>query len=436
MIKRSARGSEVSGFYYLIYCLFIILPIYQDSPFVVIAGSAGTSMMPVISMVGIVGVIVLRGRISVNKCLKTWIYLGIYILVISYIAVLVWWLLGRQLVIYQENVFVKPLKNVLVYFSYLAYSSIILMFIRRLSFRYVFAPIFFVLLLLTGICLVELTQMPNAFAWIHYGGQLPYGRVRLLTRESSWTAMMIYCYSLLSIFYGLEAQRKGVTIVSTICAVILLIATGSKTLLAIVLISAAFLLISNAKRIRFRTIIGAVLIVIFIVFYFRTGGVRLIRSLLNDIENYTSVATRSFTIFSGALIGLMFPTGVGAGIFIGVFSDVMQRFIHLLPNVLSDRELVRHIYAADDSGFSVCSGFFQYHAFWGLLGSIVFVSTLNKIRRDISASVFKYKTILTMMYFGMFVMICFAQSLSFEFWMALTILMSVCPRSQEFSQGI
>lgn len=426
-------GKRVGRFQYFLYCLFIVLPIYQDSPLVDFIGSAGASLMPVVSMVGIAAVILIHKRIAMNRSILTWIKLGLMLIVVSYIALFIWWILGNPMTVYQEWLPVKAIKHILQYFAYVAYVIIVLGFVRKMDSRRIFAPIFFTLLLLTFICIIELTQMPEALRFIHYSGGFPYGRIRLLTKEASWTAVMIVNYSMLSIFYGVEYKKKSVVIISVTCVAVLLSSTGSKSLMGIFAIGIVFFMVHEAKRLSVRSMLMLIVCVVGLIIYIFTGGIKFREAILNDIANYTSVATRSFTIIIGIIIGIIYPFGVGASIFVGLFPRYLDKFIHLIPGWLSTSEITMHIYSEDDVGLAVCSGLFQYHAFWGIVGTSVFLISFFRINKQIRNSSVKNKSLLTITLLCNLVMLAFTNNFTYEFWMLTAIIMGLIEQSESRS---
>lgn len=408
---------------YFFYCFFIIMPIYQDSPFTSFIGSAGASTMPVFSMVGFAVLCLMQRKLYVNKYVKTWAMLGLMLMIVSYALLLVWWLMGNPMTVYQEWLPAKAVKTLLTYFSYIAYVIVLQSFLRRMGPKQIFAPICFTQVLLTVICLIELQQMPYAFRFIHYAGQFPYGRIRLLTRESSWTAVMIITFSLLSIFYGMEYKKRLLALLSSICLLILLSATGSKGLMATTIVAIVFYILYKAKKLNVKSIVLIVLGIVALFIYLNTGGARLRTSLAGDIENYTSMATRSFTIVVGILMGLVFPFGTGAALFTPLFPQFEQRWLQHLPAWLDSSEIISHIYSEDDTGMAVLSGLFQYHAFWGIFGTVIFLSTIFRLGKQIQATRFKRKDILTIVFLADMVMLAAVMSFTYEFWMLIAVLM-------------
>lgn len=418
-------SKKISKFQYIIYCLLIILPIYQDSPLVDIIGSAGASLMPVVSVVVGTVVIILRRRIATNKYIRTWLKLGGMLFVISYVALFAWWILGKPMTVYQEWLPTKALKIILQYFSYVIYVMVVLMFVRKTDTQRIFAPIYFTLLLLTGICLIELTQVPEALKLFHYSGVFPYWRVRLLTKESSWTAVMIVNYSMLSLFYGLEFKKRFITVTSVICASVLLASSASKTLLGIFAIGLGIFIVYESKRLRLKSTLILIATIAALITFIFSGGVKFREMLLSDIENFTSMATRSFTIIVGAIIGIIFPFGIGASIYVSVFPEYMERWISWLPEWLNRSEIIHYIYSDDDIGLAVKSGLFQYHVFWGVVGTTVFLISIYRINKHLRNSSIKNKNLLTTVLLCNLVMLAFTTSFTYEFWMLLAILMGL-----------
>ena len=386
--------------------------------------------MPVVSMIGIVAVILVHKRIAINVYIRIWIKLGIMLIVVSYIALFVWAVLGNPLTVYQEWLPVKAIKIILQYFSYVSYVIIVLGFVRKFDSHRIFTPIFLTLLLLTFICIIELNQMPNALRFIHYSGIFPYWRIRLLTTESSWTAVMIVNYSMLSIFYGLEYRKKAITVISVICAVVLLYSSGSKTLLGIVAIGIVFFMIYESKRLSLNSMLMLIACVAALIIYVFTGGIKFREAIEEDITGFTSVATRSFTIIIGFIIGFIYPFGVGASIFTGLFPRYLERFIHSIPSWLNTSEIIQLIHSEDDNGMAVTSGLIQYHAFWGIVGTSIFLISCSKMIKQINNSSIRNKSLLVMTILCNLVMLAFTTKFTFEFWMLMAIAMGLVEQNK------
>lgn len=427
---KSELSKNYNRFQYVIYCLLIFLPVYQDSPLVDVLGSAGVSLMPVFSMLCIVLVLISRHKVTLNKYIKIWLKLGVMLLLVSYAALFIWLITGNPITMYQEWLPAKAIKIILQYFSYIAYVIVVLMLMHGLSAKKIFTPIYFTLLILTVICIIELIEAPNAFKFLHYSGIFPYWRVRLLTKESSWTAVMILNYSVLSLFYGLEYKKRFITITSLVCAGVLLVSSESKSLLGIVAVGIVIYLFYNLKKLNIKSLILSFAVILLLIIYMQTGVKRFNELTIGDIENYTSFATRSFTIIVGIIMGLIYPLGVGGSVFVGLFTQYIQNLIHYIPSWLNVSEIYLYLNNSSDDGLSIKSGLFQYHVYWGIVGTVLMLMTLFGINKQVRISSIKMKNLLSVVLICNLIMLAFTTSFTYEFWMLLAIIMGVVKQNQ------
>ena len=239
---------------YVLYCIFVILVIYQDSPLSTFLGAAGYSMVMPLSL------IVFTVVMFVNKCqmynfneVKGFWLLGIWLIFVSVLGIIIWLLFGGKFTVLNEILPVKAFKVWLQYISFPAFIYLILYWAGKIKkIDLIFRPIIFTMVILTLLCIIEKTQIPYAFQQFHFaGGHKPYWRIRLLTTESSWTTMLIIVYSGLSVYYSVIRKKRMLLVISILCIAIQLFETGSKSLLAsfaIVLCVYAFFKVKTLKK--------------------------------------------------------------------------------------------------------------------------------------------------------------------------------------------
>lgn len=410
--------STTKKFYKFILFWLVILPIYQDSPFSIFFGAAGYAVLMPLSLILIVVYIVVKGKVPKNPRLTELMRLGYYLCGISLIAIVVWGVSGNSLTVVGEFLPIKAIKVCLQYFSYPAYVALILICVRKVGTECFEKYAYFTLLLLTGICLIELQQSPYALRALHFAGVFPYWRVRLLTMESSWTAMMIYVYGFIALYYGSKTKKKGVTCSSVFCITILVAFSDSKTLImALAIVLVFYILLSFAHLNRktqwkvmicfFVGIFGAIMMV-----------PTLIQSFQGDIKNYTSVATRSYTALVGLVIGIVMPMGVGGAVYLGVFQGALKYFMFLfdkLPVKFNTSEIVSLAFAQMDTALTVKSGILQRNMYWGVLGTAYLFRNFILVSKGLKQNHVKNNILLRSVFWGAVTLITFACELSFEF---------------------
>lgn len=432
VVNNSSHRVKSFSLSYLCYCILIVLTIYKDSPLSTYLGDLGQSYLPLLSCFGGIILILQNKSFSFNKEIKSFIRMGIWIICISYIAVTVWLMIGKPLYLYQENLLIKPLKICLQYFSFLLFLIVIYHLCKKLSFNEIFTPIVFTLFLLTVICIIENFQMPYAFEAIHANGVFPYYRIRLLTRESSWTTMLIYNFTLLSLFYSFNKRKTYLSVFVIFCGFILALLSGAKSLwvligLSILLMFLRFCIYGvkkhNCKHI---VIFGIIALCILAVV-----GLKLFSSILEDLNNYTSTVTRLYTIVIGFIIGLIFPVGIGGGIYIGILPTEMEKHIDILKQYnLNLTEIYSYIYGPTDSGLAVKSGLMQYNMYWGILGTIIILVIFFKLYKKFKNCKIKNSEILTICFIANILMLLILD-FTFEFWLVVALLMCLIEKSRK-----
>ncbi|WP_294803204.1 hypothetical protein [uncultured Gemmiger sp.] len=408
------------SFYKFLLFWLVILPIYQDSPLSKILGAAGYSVLMPVALILITLYILIKGKIPREERLNELVNLGIYICGISAVAVAVWAVAGNSLTVVGEFLPIKAVKVCLQYFSYPSYIGLVLICARKVGTECIERYAYYTLLVLTILCIIERQQIPYAFQKLHSAGTFPYWRVRLLTLESSWTAMMIYVYSFIALYYGLRKKKEAIVGSSVLCAAILILFSGAKSLMAIVGITLVLFVLFLSKHMN-KKIYTRLLICLFIGIIFAIMMLpNLISAVQSDIHNYTSVATRGYTALIGIAIGIMIPTGVGGAVYLGVFPEVMRKYLYLfdrLPLKLDTSEIVSLVTAETDEALTVKSGLLHYNMYWGILGSAYLTRNFMKVSKALKKNHVYNNELLRAVFWGAVILVTFACNFSFEFWL-------------------
>lgn len=169
---------------YIFYCLLIILPIWQDSPLVSILGSYGYSIVPLLSLITIIPYLFLTARdqlVSKGSFTDVWCKLTFYLVVLNFVADLIWLLSGNSYVLRGEDIVAKSIRGILTALSIGCYLIIVSHLSKSFDEERVVRPFFWTFVILSIVAVVEFTQLPNALPFAHYSGIFPYNRPRLLT---------------------------------------------------------------------------------------------------------------------------------------------------------------------------------------------------------------------------------------------------------------
>lgn len=415
---------------YIIYYILVILPIYKDSPLSLYLGVAGYTLLMPLSIILFLLVVVLgqNGRVKKYQETNGLFLLGIWLIVVSAIGIIIWCLMGKPITVVGEFLPTKALKVWLQYMSYPMYVYILTFCIKRMRrVSQIFVPIFHTLIVLTIIDVIELTQMPNAFSSIHFAGVLPYHRVRLLTTESSWTAMLVYVYAALSLYYGWAYKKKAVFVSSAVCTMILIAGTGSKTLLTSIPIVLIIYVMSMRKKMNAKTIFGLLFVAVSGLLFIYNLLPSLISSFSADISHYTSVATRLYTTAIGLGIGIIIPTGVGGGIYLGVLQETLKKFLPVfqkLPIRFNTSEILGLISQNTDKALTVKSGIFHFNMYWGIIGTVCLFYIFYIALKHFKESMAPCNELMRTIFYGALVMIT-ALNFDFEFWLLFAVMYGV-----------
>lgn len=224
-------------FYKILLFLLVFLPIYQDSPLSIYLGAAGYTILMPFALIAIVFHVLLTKKFPSNPRLKELLKLGCYLTIISSIAIFIWLICGGSLTVLSEFLPMKAFKVCLQYFSYPAYIALVLTAARKTGTEYIGKYSYVTLIFITLICIIEKLQSPYAFQGLHFAGGFPYWRIRLLTTEASWTTMMIYVYTTLSLYWSQFYNKRVEKFAILACSLVLLASTGSKTLMMSIIIT-------------------------------------------------------------------------------------------------------------------------------------------------------------------------------------------------------
>lgn len=418
---------------FIIYCFLIILPIYKDSPLQAYLGSLGETLIPIVNIFGL-GYLLLKRKVIMNGVVRHFAKLGIYLAFISYMALMVYYLSNNVMILYGEHLFVKPIKVLGKYYSYVIYLCLLCSLMHSLTIRQIFSPIVFTAFLLTGIGIVEKVVAPDAFLGLHFDG-LHYDRLRLLTKEASWTTMLIFNYSVLSIFYALYSRNDFLLASLSLNSVVLIFINDSKSffVLLLVVIFCTIVCLFRKKKYLLQSIIFTLgLSLLCYIFLWE----KFYLSLMSDINHFTSLATRGYTIYVGCIGGLVYPFGVGGGVYLSVLPQLLEGNLNVL-NMFSFKLNLSEIYGmisatSSDYGLTIKSGIVQYNLYWGVFGTIVLFMIFSKILKKLKKSTIKNKLLLQICLISNIVMLIVLMDFSFEFWLLIAVVILLPKKLNDF----
>jgi hypothetical protein len=264
---------------------------------------------------------------SFNQINIFFIILHALFIFVTFFTFLLWIFKGKELIFLNENVIIKAIK-VLFYYT-------LFWLIFRSSYLYLYMAeqkgitISRIFLLLTVIYFFEIIfeffKIPRAFLFMH-SSDMDYWRVRMFTSEASWTGGIFLL--LMSGIWSDNLKSNLKIFISIIFLILFLITSGSKQFLVGIIIAFHIFLI---KKIGWKYFTLSTLLfflsIVFLSKYFNSFF--LISYFSNDIENYTSTATRIVTFIVSIISLFHFPFGTG-GLYVPFFLAKIPEGIHFI----------------------------------------------------------------------------------------------------------
>ncbi len=407
---------------YIIYILLIVSPIYLDSPLALILGAAGNSPVFTLCYLLLAYLFFSTKKIEVPELANKIIKLSFYVLIVGFIVNIAYIYSTGDHMFASYSILNKNFFVFLQILSYPIYLILIYHFGKSLDYKQIFSPIVVTFVFLALFCVVEFTQLPNAFDFLHFRQPCPYHRIRLLTQESSWTASIILNFFVLSLYYAtFFPNRKKLLLLVIPSFLLLFFLSSSKNLLTA---SGLFIILSIfflGHKLKKTDILKFGLI--FIVFIFSSQWIysQLSVLLLGDIENYTSTATRSYSLISGLYVSVKYPFGVGGGLWQKYFIDTMYDNLVFMKSHFSSFNYSEVIYYCShlSKEATAKSGIVQHSMYWGIVGTFYFVTALFKFYKKIKKSTIWGKKIILPALLANFCLVCFNTDITYDMLMLI-----------------
>lgn len=403
---------------YWLYSLLIFLTLYTDSPLSTYLGAFGESMLPSISLCLYI-LFALTNRINrTDSFVRRFSFLIKVTTLLSLIAFFIYPLFNISYTQLGESLFVKLVKLWLTFQAYICYLLLLINIAGDYTIERILKPFFWGFVGLTIILLIEFYQSPFAFMYLHTSTSDVYYRIRLLTPESSATALMLEVFFVLSVFYTYYVRQSKFQLgVVLICAGLHIALSGSKTLLTIICVSGILLFFQRTKYIfSFKgllvmtgLVIGGGYIASFIL-------PKLIESFMNDLENYTSVVTRFYSIFIGYSIGICFPLGTGFQTYMYLFPEMMRNNLFLIDMInmpLRPDEIIALATSGDDNAVVAKSFLGQSSIYWGIIGTFVFIRNYLRLCKHSTKKLEKGNTLFKVLFVLIVIQLLFSSVLDY-----------------------
>ena len=362
---------------YYIYFILIFSSVFQDFFLVNYIGEFGRSITAIaVIPLFITYILFSRKKIFINKYLKILAKLSMYLLFINILF------LFKHLVIdvgaikvLDENVILQTIKGYIYFLNIVIFMILIYNLQKNLKKEQVFKPFVFTFLFLFLILLVELKNIPDALPLLH--NDFPYYRVRLTTMESSYTSSIIVIFFATTYYYYKNIKKNRVLSITSVFMFCTFVASsGSKGFILNLLITLFIMILidGNMKK--------KIISILILVIALYVGWPFIKVNIMNDLQYYTSIVTRGYTIAVGLIFILVRPFGVGNVLYLIEYPKLLNKYIYIF-NWMNFKfnltEIYTFINATSSKNIAAKSGFIQYGLYWGLVGSIIMIIFIVKV---------------------------------------------------------
>jgi hypothetical protein len=417
--------------------ILLIFTMYQDFIGLNYIGEIGRTpifwLIPIFVLIEFLSYVKM-GSLQISKFQKYFLFFIIYITFISMFYTLANFFFNGY-VFLGENLLNKSVKGIMYLILILLYiRHIHLIFSKYNNIKELYQPFIFSVIFIFLLMIIEYYSLPNALKAFH-AGVFPYYRIRLLTFESSMTGTIIIVYCGITFFLATLQPSKLFRYLSYSFIITFLLIytfiTGSRGFLITILIVLIFIMIRsiNFNKIKRGQIIFLFLVPILLVFFGINFLDKIILSMNNDINNYTSLSTRLSTIVAATLIIIKNPLGIGTGAYIIEIPKYIESAFNITEKLLrsiypytqlNKSELLT--YLSSDKNLGVKSGVFQWLMIGGIGTAIFFYKSCRYFY-----SIIKYQNILliTFVFVTFSVVFYINFEIKYEIWLLFVFIESL-----------
>lgn len=371
---------------YYIYFALIFSTVFQDFFLVNYIGEFGRSITAIVVIpIFIIYTVVLRNKIYINKYIKILIKLSIYLLFVNVLFLFKHLLIDAGTInILDENVVTQTIKGYIYFLNIVIFMILLYNLQKKLTEEQVFRPFVFTFLFLFIILLIELKSMPNALTTLH--NTFPYYRIRLTTMESSCTSSIIVIFFAATYYYYQCIKKSKIMSIFSVTLFFIFIVTSSSKGFIINILATLLIMIFIDGNLKKKITCISILVITLCI------GIPFIKeNILNDLQYYTSIVTRGYTIIVGIIFALVNPLGVGNALYLIEYPRLLDKYLYIFNQInlkFNLSEIYTFINATSSENIAAKSGFIQYSLYWGLIGSIILLIFIIKLYRGL----FKYKS--------------------------------------------
>lgn len=406
---------------YFIYFILVFTSIFQDLVFYKYIGEFGRALTGLITVPIFLTFFILKKKIFINIYVKKLIWLELYLIIVNIISIIIYQFIEHgDLIILGENIAVKAIKGNSYFIVIILYLILLTNIQKDIEIKKMFNPFVSAFFFIFIILIIELFTKPNALPLIH--NDKFYWRIRLTTSESSTTSSLIVALFIPTLFYYSSViKNKFMTILSFAVFIIFVITSSSRGFQGALLIALLIIIFKSEVNIK----IKLMLIALFTVsFYFLFSYI--IESFISDIEIYTSLITRVYTSYIGLIYGIIYPFGTGNAMYLIHYPKILLDNLSIINKIdieFNLTEIYSYIYGNSDSNISAKTSILQYNMYWGIVGTIYFLTFYYKIFIELIKSKIKNKFIIEYGYIFILVLVfsTIALDIKYEVWAFLSL---------------
>lgn len=406
------------------FFLFIYFSLYQDFILVNYIGEIGRNFLNIFLPFLFVFVIY-KFKNKFTYVEKGILYLIFYLISIS-LVICIWYLFQGKL---EFTHIVKLFKSSSYIIFIFMFYRVTLYFLSQITLLDQLKVILLVLFTQYLTMLIEFTQLPNAFEFLHgfirESGE--YYRIRLLTRESSWTSTIFMALTFIVLLLVREVKltasiKMFVGLFVFIVFIQYTLLTGSKGYFIGIVLSLIIVYFMNYKSNLLPSILMVVGITVVFLF-FQNEIIGLFTDKIGEsFGSSTSLITRVVLMHSSVDMLLNYPFGVGLGMYademLNSTSSVLDGFRYM--NLYSLHEI--YGYLNDPKNLTGKTFLFIYMGYAGiffLLLSLVFLWYLKNLVSQLGLT-FSERTILVYILIAAFLFVNLENK--YEVWLVIAYI--------------
>ena len=311
-----------------IFLVYVLLVIVQDLFLQLPLGTIARSPYIFISPLVFVLISFFSAKLYLFKPAKYYLVYYIYSIVITAVIVLYFYMSAEITSIWGENLIVKCIKNSM-------YNLIIIITLYNFFFIFRNSGLKFLERILKYLVVIQIAigciqiLVPNAFDILKTPQLKVTARLTLLSTEPSHTfpqlLLSLLCY--ICIRYYIHNKFKALDYLVLLTGFLLLLLIQSRGGVVIMFICFLFILFFSKQTLKNRLFMMSVSFIFIVPSYWVIMNI-IVPQLSADLEQFSSISTRSITILTALKSLLVYPFGQGYGTYLFTFPTLLDQTIN------------------------------------------------------------------------------------------------------------